>query len=66
MELLQIIQENSRKTGNGSGISTLRAWHRSKMKLKDFVPELDRLIQEEKVVIREGINQDLLFTPNYK
>ena len=65
MDLLQIIQENSKKTGNGSGITTLRAWHRSKMELEDFVPELDRLIQEEKVVIREGINQDLLFTPNY-
>lgn len=65
MELLQIIQENSKKTGNRSGISTLRAWEASKLDLKEFVPQLDRLIEENKVVVREGINQDLLFTPNY-
>ena len=60
-KVYQIIQANSKKTGNGSGISVLKAWNASKMNLQEFVQHVDQLISQQKVVMREGINHSLLF-----
>lgn len=60
-KVLQIIQDNSKKTGNGSGIQLIRAWEASQLELQEFVQHLDKLIQDNKVLVREGINHNLLF-----
>ncbi len=59
--VLQIIENNSKRTGNGSGLSFLEAWENSKMNLQEFTDHVDKLIEENKIVVREGINQRLLF-----
>ncbi|MUP44871.1 hypothetical protein E0K83_03815 [Gramella sp. BOM4] len=64
-KIYKIIQANSRKTGNGSGITTLRAWEASQLNLQEFVQHLDKLIQDNKVVIREGLNHSLLYATEY-
>ncbi|TQI71791.1 hypothetical protein JM79_2740 [Gramella sp. Hel_I_59] len=60
-KVYQIIQANSKKTGNASGIQFIRAWDESKMNLQEFVQHLDQLIKDQKVYMREGINHSLLF-----
>ena len=60
-KVYQIIQANSKKTGNLSGIPLIKAWDESKMNLQEFVQHLDKLIRDKKVLMREGINHSLLF-----
>lgn len=60
-KVYQIILANSKRTGNGSGISVLQAWNDSDLNLQEFVQHVDQLINQEKVVMREGINHSLLF-----
>ena len=60
-KVYQIILANSKKTGNESGISVLKAWNASKMNLQEFVQHVDKLISSKKVEMREGINHSLLF-----
>lgn len=60
-KVYQIIRKNSEKTGNGSGISVLKTWESSDLNLQEFVQHVDQLINQEKVIMREGINHSLLF-----
>jgi len=60
-KVYQIIQANSKKTGNASGISCLKAWEASNLDLKEFSNHVAVLINQEKVIMREGINHSLLF-----
>jgi len=60
-KVYQIIKQNSIKTGNASGISVLKAWDASELDLKNFMSQVDQLITQEKVIMREGINHSLLF-----
>jgi hypothetical protein len=60
-KVLQIVQANSIKTGNGSGIAIIRAWEKTELELPEFVQHVDQLIQQNKIVMRKGINHNLLF-----
>jgi len=60
-KVYHIIQTNSKKTGNASGIPLITAWDESKMNLQEFVLYLDQLIKDQKVYMRDGINHSLLF-----
>ena len=60
-KVLQIVQANSKKTGNGSGIAIIRAWEKTEMELQEFEQHVDQLIQTNKIEMREGINHNLLF-----
>ena len=60
-KVLQLIQENARRTGNGSGISTIRLQRATGLTYKELYPLLLQLIDSGKIIAREGINHNLLF-----
>ncbi|WBL25093.1 hypothetical protein [Zunongwangia sp. HGR-M22] len=59
--LLNLVQENSKKTGNFSGISEVRLAHTAKIPFNQTRQILTRLVEDKKVLITEGINHKLVF-----
>lgn len=60
-KVLNIIQENSKKTGNGSGISAIQVREKSGLEIRPLVRILQDLINQKRIYVREGINHQLLF-----
>ncbi|TQI72250.1 hypothetical protein JM79_3207 [Gramella sp. Hel_I_59] len=63
--IFQIIQENSKKTGNGSGISLSEICGKSPGIILPLIKRhLNNLVKEKKIYYRQGINQTLFFSNN--
>jgi hypothetical protein len=61
MTVFEIIEQNSTKTGNKTGLYAPKIMELTGLDWFDVRKELNRLFKEEKIVIREGINGKLIF-----
>jgi len=61
-KILDLITQNSKITGNGSGITLVAIYTKTELVLP-FVKEcLNQLIREKKIYCRKGINDHLFFS----
>ena len=59
--LLKLIQQNAERTGNRCGISLVKLAKASGFTIKETFQHLSQLVEDHKIRVREGINQQLIF-----
>ena len=64
-KILKIIQENSRKTGNSSGIGLVNICKASGMEIGEVITHMNVLGDQKQIYYREGINHSLYFAQNH-
>ncbi|MDN3595295.1 hypothetical protein [Zunongwangia endophytica] len=60
-QLLKLVKENSRKTGNFSGISEVRLAQAASISLPRTRELLKVLSSNQKILLTEGINSKIVF-----